>query len=97
MLSNNKLFSFTSDFVSCASPGITDPARRRLQSRVRSLVCVREGDGERVLPRSPRCLLSTAPAAASSQFVTASVCVLLLTSIAQLMLKSILVLILGHD
>lgn len=45
----------------------------------------------------PPCTLSAAPAAASSQFVTASVCVLLLTSIAQLMLKSILVLILGHD
>lgn len=42
-------------------------------------------------------LLSTALAASGSQFGTASVCVLLLPSIVQLMLKSILVLILGHD
>lgn len=94
------------DSVGSASPGIAEPARK--PEKLLSPAPAATGIGSPLLgacrasQREPGIgsfpiPLSTAPAATSSQFGTASVCVLLFPSIVQLMLKSILVLILGHD
>lgn len=106
-----ELFCFPAGFLSAARPqevqvlqggGWGAPAACRAAPWPRPPFaqhqsCSAQGACSRSLPHSPRCLLSAAPAATGSQFVTASACVLPVTSIAQLMLKSILVLILGHD